>query len=81
MSLSDSGFILRCDVEILALAAGVVERRGGISYSAASLRALRRSLEGQADYVRRVHPTLVDGKGPEMMRKAGAREYIDQRRK
>ncbi|MHC3468234.1 hypothetical protein ACYF6T_05940 [Streptomyces sp. 7R007] len=61
----------------LALAAGVVGRRGGVSFSARSLRQLRKSLTGQVRYVELVHPLLAGD--PEtavaLMRAAGAREW------
>ncbi|MEU6371830.1 hypothetical protein [Streptomyces sp. NPDC046909] len=67
---------LTADIEPLAIAAGVVEKRGGISYSARNLNQLRKSLHGQADYVRRVHPFLADPATAEnVMRNADAREW------
>ena len=64
-------------VEGLALAAGVVPRRGGVSFGARTLRQLRRSLVGQVRSVELVHP-LVSG-DPDTalahMRAAGAREW------
>lgn len=67
---------LTADIEALAIAAGVVEKRGGISYSARNLKQLRKSLQGQADYIRRVHPFLTDATRAEnLMRQAGAREW------
>lgn len=47
------------NVEQLALTAGVIEVRGKISYSARNLTQLRKSLSGQAGYVRLVHPLLI----------------------
>jgi len=68
---------LVADIEPLAIAAGLVEKRGGISYSARNLNQLRKSLQGQADYVRRVHPFLADPATAErVMRSADAREGI-----
>ncbi len=64
------------DIESLAIAAGVVEKRGGVSYSARNLNQLRKSLQGQAEYVRRVHPFLADPATAEnLMRQADAREW------
>ncbi|MFD4503289.1 hypothetical protein [Streptomyces sp. NPDC058457] len=64
-------------IEGLAVTAGVVDRRGGVSFGARSLRQLRRSLAGQVRYVELVHP-LVSG-DPDtalsLMRAAGAREW------
>ena len=62
-------------IEDLALAAGVVELRGRVSYSARNLKQLRKSLLGQAEYVRLVHPFLADSGAEGLMRQAGAREW------
>ncbi|MFI9833772.1 hypothetical protein ACIHIX_39500 [Streptomyces sp. NPDC051913] len=68
---------LTVDIEPLAIATGVVEKRGRISYSARNLNQLQKSLRGQADYVRRVHPFLADPvTAARLMREAGAREWI-----
>lgn len=68
---------LTAGVEPLAIAVGFVEKRGGLSYSARNLNQLRASLQGQADYVRRVHPFLTDPATAEsVMRNAYARERI-----
>jgi hypothetical protein len=56
----DSVTTLTMDIEPLAIAAGVVDKRGGISYSARKLKQLRKSLLGQTGYVQRVHPLLTD---------------------
>ncbi|WP_406439759.1 hypothetical protein OHB00_31665 [Streptomyces sp. NBC_00631] len=64
-------------IEGLAVTAGVVDRRGGVSFGARSLRQLRRSLAGQVRYVELVHP-LVSGDPAtalSLMRAAGAREW------
>ncbi|MGY4925389.1 hypothetical protein [Streptomyces sp. 900105755] len=64
-------------IEGLAVSAGVVDRRGRVSFDARSLRRLRRSLAGQVRYVELVHP-LVSGDPDEalsLMRAAGAREW------
>ncbi|MFJ9633937.1 hypothetical protein ACIRU8_40200 [Streptomyces sp. NPDC101175] len=67
---------LTVDIEPLAIAAGVVEKRDGISYSARNLKQLRKSLLGQAGYVQRVHPLLTDAATIEdLMRRAGAHEW------
>ncbi|MDV9176639.1 hypothetical protein R6V09_41750 [Streptomyces sp. W16] len=72
----DPVITLTVDIEPLAIAAGVVEKRGGISYSARNLKQLRKSLVGQAGYVQRVHPLLTDAATTEdLMRRAGAREW------
>lgn len=73
--LREPGIVLIADIEPLVLAAGLVDRRGGISFSAASLYALRRSLRGHAAYVRKVQPVLVAGDAAALLRAAGAREY------
>ncbi|MEU0412950.1 hypothetical protein ABZ307_34730 [Streptomyces griseorubiginosus] len=76
VSLDAESVTLTVDVELLAIAAGVVERRGGISTSARNLRQLRKSLQGQADYLQRVHLFLTDAATAEdLMRRAGAREW------
>jgi hypothetical protein len=68
--------MLTVDIEPLAITAGVVEKRGRISFSARNLKQLRNSLHGQADYVQRVHPFLADADAAqELMRQAGAREW------
>jgi hypothetical protein len=67
--------LLTVDIESLAIAAGIVDKRGGISYSARNLKQLRKSLLGQAGYVRRVHPLLTDEETEDLMRRAGAREW------
>ncbi|MEV7391336.1 hypothetical protein [Streptomyces sp. NPDC091215] len=61
-------------IEELALAVGAIEARGRISYSARNLNQLRKSLQGQAEYVRLVHPLLAATATDELMRQAGARE-------
>jgi hypothetical protein len=67
---------LVADIEPLAIAAGVVEKRGGISYSARNQSQLQKSLQGQVDYVRRVHPFLADpARAESLMRQADAREW------
>ncbi|MFK0288144.1 hypothetical protein ACIQVL_47835 [Streptomyces sp. NPDC090499] len=62
-------------IEQLALATGAIEARGRISYSARNLTQLRKSLFGQAGYVRLVHPLLADKATEALMRQAGAREW------
>ncbi|MER8029579.1 hypothetical protein ABTZ78_11510 [Streptomyces bauhiniae] len=62
-------------IEDVALAARVVELRGRMSYSARNLKQLRKSLLGQAEYVRLVHPVLADSPTEDLMRRAGAREW------
>ncbi|WP_406117733.1 hypothetical protein [Streptomyces sp. NBC_00989] len=63
------------NVEQLALTAGVIEVHGKISYSARNLTQLRKSLSGQARYVRLVHPLLADKATEALMRRAGARAW------
>ncbi|MFE4663780.1 hypothetical protein ACFRI7_02995 [Streptomyces sp. NPDC056716] len=66
---------LRAEVEPLAIAAGIVEKRGGVSSSARNQKQMRKSLVGQVDYLRRVHPFLADpATAEDVMRRAGARE-------
>ncbi|WP_146608167.1 hypothetical protein [Streptomyces sp. NTH33] len=62
-------------IEDLALAAGVVDLRGRVSYSARNLKQLRKSLLGQAEYVRLVHPFLAGPAAEGLMRQAGARQW------
>ncbi|MDT0485313.1 hypothetical protein [Streptomyces doebereineriae] len=67
---------LNVDIETLAIAAGVVDKRGGISYSARNLNQLRKSLQGQANYLQLVHPYYTDATTAEsLMRQAGARVW------
>ncbi|MFI9833766.1 hypothetical protein ACIHIX_39465 [Streptomyces sp. NPDC051913] len=68
--------MLTLNIEPLAMALGVVEKRGGVSYSARNLKQLRKSIQGQIDYVQRVHPFFTDAATAEsLMRQAGAREW------
>ncbi|MEU7384189.1 MULTISPECIES: hypothetical protein [unclassified Streptomyces] len=62
-------------IEDLALAAGVVELRGRVSYSARNLKQLKKSLLEQADYVRLVHPFLAGPAAEGLMRRADARQW------
>ncbi|MDQ1042025.1 hypothetical protein [Streptomyces sp. V4I2] len=76
VELEADTYLLTVDIEPLAITAGVVERRGGISFSARNLKQLRKSLQGQADYVQRVHPFLIGADAAqELMRQAGARMW------
>lgn len=69
-------YLLTVDLEPLAITAGVVEKRGGISFSARNLKQLGKSLLGHADYIQRVHPFLSEPAGAEdLMRHAGARQW------
>lgn len=53
-----------------------MEKRGGISYSARNQNQLRKSVQGQVDCIRRVHPFLTDPTTAEtLMRRADAREW------
>ncbi|MFI7411283.1 hypothetical protein ACIBU0_21720 [Streptomyces sp. NPDC049627] len=64
-------------VEPLAIAAGIVERRGGVSFSAHNLKQMKKSLAGQLRYVELLHPLLAGDtdSAVELMRKADAREW------
>ncbi|MBT2675648.1 hypothetical protein J7E95_33620 [Streptomyces sp. ISL-14] len=66
---------MKADVEQLAIAAGVVEKGGGVSYSAQNQKQMKKSLEGQVRYVELLHPFLSGDReaAEELMRKAGAR--------
>ncbi|WP_030043243.1 hypothetical protein [Streptomyces resistomycificus] len=69
--------LCKVSVERLTVAAGVVDRRGRVSFGARSLRQMRKSLAGQVRYVELVHP-LVAGDADaavELMRGADAREW------
>jgi hypothetical protein len=67
---------LTADIEDIALAAGIVERRGNISYSARNLKQFSKSLQGQVGCVQRAHPLLADADVAEdLMRRAHAREW------
>ncbi len=67
----------KADIEPLAIAAGVVEKRGGVSFSAQNLKQMKKSLVGQLAYVELVRPFLSGDlqSAVELMRKAGAREW------
>ncbi|MEU6380464.1 hypothetical protein [Streptomyces sp. NPDC046909] len=71
---SDSIF-LSMELEDLAMALGVVDRRGGFSESARSQKQLKNSLLGQVVYVELVHPLLSEGKAEAVMIQAGARRW------
>lgn len=74
--INTEAHLLTVDLEPLAIAAGVAEKRGGISFSARNLKQLRKSLLGHADYVQRVHPLLAEPAAAEdLMRRAGARQW------
>ncbi|MFF7756455.1 hypothetical protein [Streptomyces griseorubiginosus] len=64
-------------IEKLAIAAGVVDKRGTVSYSARNLKQMKKSLVGQRAFVEPLHPLLCDD--PEsavrLLRRAGAREW------
>jgi hypothetical protein len=76
VTLQADTYFLTVEIEPLAITAGVVEKRGGISFSARTQKQLRKSLQGQADYVQRVHPFLPDADAAEkLMRQAGARTW------
>ncbi|MET7498335.1 hypothetical protein [Streptomyces sp900116325] len=75
-SIDRESVTLIADVEDIALAAGIVERRGNISYSARNLKQFSKSLQGQVDCVQRVHHLLADSDVAEdLMRRAHAREW------
>ncbi|MFK0288800.1 hypothetical protein ACIQVL_51280 [Streptomyces sp. NPDC090499] len=68
--------MLTVDIEPLAVSTGVAEKCGAISYSARNQKQLRKSLQGHAEYVQRVHQLLIDSATAEsVMRQAGAREW------
>jgi hypothetical protein len=75
VSIAAESVTLTASIEDLALATGAVELRGRISYSARNLKQLRKSLSGQAEYVRLVHSLLSGSAAEDMMRQAGAREW------
>ena len=71
-------YYLSVDIEQLAMTIGVVEKCGGISFSAKNQKQLRKSLQGHADYAQLVDPFLADADpdtAEELMRQAGAREW------
>ncbi|GAA3973569.1 hypothetical protein OG252_20695 [Streptomyces sp. NBC_01352] len=72
-----SSTLCKVSVEKLAVAAGAVEKPGGVSFSARSLRQMRKSLAGQLRYVELVHPLVTEDAAAavELMRRADAREW------
>ncbi|KUO22051.1 hypothetical protein AQJ91_05535 [Streptomyces dysideae] len=66
---------LTMDIEALALALNVVEKRGGFSHSARNLKQLKKSLTGQVGYVELLHPMLSGGEAEKVMVQAGARRW------
>lgn len=64
-------------LEELAIAAGVVDKRGTVSYSGRNLKQMKKSLVGQRAFVEPLHPLLCGD--PEsavrLMRRAEAREW------
>ncbi|MBO4254226.1 hypothetical protein [Streptomyces griseorubiginosus] len=77
VSFTTDALSFTVDIEPLAIAAGIVDKRGGISYSARNLKQLHKSLLDQAYYVRRVHPLLTADAATteDLMRRARAREW------
>ncbi|MFE4177250.1 hypothetical protein ACFRR7_35305 [Streptomyces sp. NPDC056909] len=71
--------VLTASIEEIAITAGVVGGRGGLSYSARNAKQLRNSLAGQARYVRLVHPFLIESEAEDLLRRAGAREWVRER--
>ncbi|MFG3370522.1 hypothetical protein ACGF0K_36935 [Streptomyces sp. NPDC048156] len=65
---------LRAGLEEVAVASGVVERRGRISESARNMKQMKKSLLGQVEYVRLVHSVLSGEGAEQVMRDAGAKE-------
>lgn len=65
------------DIEKLALAAGVVDKRGTVSYSARNPKQMKKSLVGQRAFVEPLHPLLRGDPEPavRLMRRAEAREW------
>ena len=66
---------LTMDIEALALALNVVEKRGGFSRSARGMKQMKKSLAGQVVYVELLHPLLSGGKAEKVMLQAGARRW------
>jgi hypothetical protein len=69
--------LYKVGVEKLAVAVGAVGKRGGVSFSARSVKRMKKSLTGQLRYVELVHP-LMTGDAESavgLMRRAGAREW------
>lgn len=71
--------LLTASIEDIAITAGVVEGRGGLSYSARNVKQLRNSLTGQARYIRLVHPFLIQSEAEDLLRRSGAREWVRER--
>ncbi|MFI0976889.1 hypothetical protein ACH4SP_07660 [Streptomyces sp. NPDC021093] len=71
--------VLTAELEQVAIAAGITEARGRISFSARNLRQLRNSLLGHAQYISLLHPRLVGGGSEEVMRRADASESFPGR--
>jgi hypothetical protein len=69
--------LYKVSVEKLALAAGAVDRRGGVSFSARSPKRMRKSLAGQFRYVELVHPLMTGNAeaAVALMRRADARAW------
>lgn len=64
-------------IEQLAIAAGIVDKRGTVSFSARNLKQLKKSLVGQRVFVEPLHPLLSGDleSAVRLMRAAGAREW------
>ncbi|MFF7134919.1 MULTISPECIES: hypothetical protein [unclassified Streptomyces] len=77
VGLRTESILLSVDIEELAIAAGIVEKRGTVSFSARNLKQMKKSLVGQRAFVEPVH-ALLSG-DPEsavrLMRAADAREW------
>jgi hypothetical protein len=63
-------------IEQLAIAAGIVDKRGTVSFSARNLKQLKKSLVGQRAFIEPIHPLLSGDLEPavRLMRAAGARD-------
>ncbi|MEU6371827.1 hypothetical protein [Streptomyces sp. NPDC046909] len=68
-------YLFHVGLEALALSLEIVEKRGGISYSARNLKQMKNSLEGQAAYVDLVHPIIAAGEVERLMVEAGAQRF------
>ncbi|MBT2675203.1 hypothetical protein J7E95_31250 [Streptomyces sp. ISL-14] len=75
VKVETDAIFLTMDIEELALALNVVERRGGFSRSARNLKQLKKSLMGQVAYVELLHPLLSGGEAERVMLQAGARRW------
>ncbi|MGW0860534.1 hypothetical protein [Streptomyces sp. NPDC002690] len=77
VGIEKAGVTFIAGIEQISIAAGLLERRGSVSYSARNLGQLRKSLLGQIGCVPRLHPLLSGGGDAAvvLMRRAHAREW------